>query len=159
MRTLYAPLRPDLDDFLFATVGEERDGMPLSVISALTRLGFDPWIEASRLSSLEKREAVEQLAPIIARLPGERWASSEVRKIALGLIERLPLTSAARAAPDGAPQARARPKIGPSRMFWLVCGLLAAVALASMVANGDLSFGGRGQSTPVSPIGAPVHSD
>jgi len=157
MRTLYAPLRPDLDDFLFATVGEERDGMPLSVISALTRLGLDPWIEASRLSSLEKREAVEQLVPMIARLPGERWASSEVRKIALGLIERLPLTSAAHAAPDGVPQAR--PKIGPSRTFWLVCGLLAAAALASMVANGDLSVGGPGQSVPVSQIGAPVHSD
>lgn len=157
MRSLYAPLRPDLDDFLFATVGEERDGMPLSVISALTALGLDPWVEATRLSSLETHEAVEQLVPMIARLPGERWASSEVGKIALGLIERLPLTSAARAATDIAPQAH--PKIGPSTAFWLVCCLLAAAALASMAANGGLPFGGgHGQSGSVSPVEVPTQS-
>jgi len=156
MRTLYAPLRPDLDDFLFATVGEERDGMPLSVISALTRLGLDPWAEATRLSSMETREAVEQLVPIIVRLPGERWASSEIRKIALRLVELLPSTSASHAATDAAPQSRA--KIAPSKAFWLVCFLLLATAIVSMAANGDLSFGGHGQSAPVSPIEAPVRS-
>jgi hypothetical protein len=36
------PLRPDLDQFLFAAVGDEIDGIPLSVISILTRLGLDP---------------------------------------------------------------------------------------------------------------------
>jgi hypothetical protein len=41
--------------------------MPLSVISALTTLGLDPWVEATRLSSLQKREAVEPNANL--RLP------------------------------------------------------------------------------------------
>ncbi|HVC52997.1 MAG TPA: hypothetical protein VND87_13330 [Stellaceae bacterium] len=67
---MYAPLRPDLDNFLFAAVGAEIDGMPLSMISALTRLGLDPWDEAGRLSSLGKQEAVAQLARLIVRLPG-----------------------------------------------------------------------------------------
>jgi hypothetical protein len=156
LRALYAPLRPDLDDFLFATIGEERDGMPLSVISALTGLGLDPWAEASRLSSLETREAVEQLVPMIARLPGERWASSEIRKIAAGLIELLPSTGGALAATDIARQVRA--KIAPPKMFWLVCFLLGA-ALVGMVANRDLPFGGNGQPTPASQTEAPVRSD
>lgn len=52
LRRLYQPLRPDLD-FLFAAVGGERDAIPLSMISALTRLGLDPWEEANRLSSLK----------------------------------------------------------------------------------------------------------
>ncbi len=38
----FALLHSDLNDFLFAAVGDEPNGMPLSVISALTRLGVDP---------------------------------------------------------------------------------------------------------------------
>ena len=44
----------DLNDFLFATVGEEQNGMPLNVVSGLTRLGLDPWGEAARLAVLPK---------------------------------------------------------------------------------------------------------
>jgi hypothetical protein len=62
LRRSLRPLRPDLDKFLFATVGDEIDGIPLSVISVLARLGLDAWAEADRLSSLSTREAVEQLA-------------------------------------------------------------------------------------------------
>ena len=35
LRRLYAPFRPDLNKFLFAAVGEERNGIPLSMMSAL----------------------------------------------------------------------------------------------------------------------------
>ena len=84
---LYAPLRPDLHNFLFAAVGEERNGIPLSMISALAQLGLDPWDEAGRLSSLAKQEAVERLTGLILRLPGMRRPSSEARQIAVGLIE------------------------------------------------------------------------
>src|SRR5439155_14837617 len=66
LRRSFRPLRSDLDKFLFAAVGDEIDGIPLSMISALTRLGLDPWQEAGRLSSLSSREAVEQLARLIA---------------------------------------------------------------------------------------------
>ena len=47
----FSLLHSDLNDFLFAAVGDEPNGMPLSVISALTRLGVDPWDEAARLGS------------------------------------------------------------------------------------------------------------
>ena len=66
LRPLFAPLRPDLDSFLFAVVGGERNGIPLSTISALTQLGLDPWDEAGRLAGLVKQDAVE-------RLTGEFW--------------------------------------------------------------------------------------
>ena len=36
------------NDFLFATVCEEANGMQLSVLSALARLNLDPWEEAAR---------------------------------------------------------------------------------------------------------------
>src|SRR5271170_1869357 len=90
LRELFRPLRPDLDRFLFAEVGAEQNGIPLSMVSALTRLGLDPWDEAGRLASLGKRDAVEQLARLIAELPGTSRPLAEARSIASGLVEQLP---------------------------------------------------------------------
>jgi hypothetical protein len=39
-------LGSEFDDFLFAPIGEDRNGMLLSVLSALARLDIDPWQEA-----------------------------------------------------------------------------------------------------------------
>ena len=74
LRTPYRALRPDLDGFLFSQAGDERRGIPLSMISVLTRLGLDPWEEAGRLSSLSKPEATEQLARLLRELPGRLHA-------------------------------------------------------------------------------------
>src|ERR1700756_1699794 len=68
----FSLLHSDLNDFLFASVGEEQNGVTLSVVSALTRLGLDPWEEASRLTPLPKPRAAEALAKVIARLPIHR---------------------------------------------------------------------------------------
>src|SRR5205823_2743512 len=89
LRRSFRPLRPDLDKFLFAAVGEI-DGIPLSTISALTRLGLDPWQEAARLSSLPRREAVEQVARLIAEKPGIFRPLGEAREIADRRVGLLP---------------------------------------------------------------------
>ena len=90
LRRSFRRFRPDLDRFLFATVGDEIDRVRLSVLSALTRLGLDPWQESGRLSSLSNREAVEQLARLIAELPGLFRPLDEAREIADRLIQLLP---------------------------------------------------------------------
>ena len=86
LRESFRPLRPDLDKFLFAAVGAEENGIPLSMVSALTRLGLDPWEEAGRLSSLGKREAIEQLARLISDLLDVHRPLAEARGIALSLL-------------------------------------------------------------------------
>ena len=68
----FSLLHSDLNDFLFATVVEEQNGVTLSVLSGLTRLGLDPWEEAARLAPLPKVRAAEALATLIARLPIDR---------------------------------------------------------------------------------------
>jgi hypothetical protein len=73
--------------------------MPLSVISALTRLGLDPWQEAGRLSSLSNREAVEQLERLLAEVPGGSRRREEACKIAGRLIGLLPTGEANRSVP------------------------------------------------------------
>lgn len=165
MRTLYAPLHPDLDNFLFAAVGEERDGIPLTVISALTGLGLDPWIEGTRLSSLTKSEAVAQMVLIINRLPGERWPKPEMREIALDLVELLPprgnIITAAGARLNAPVKGAALNKaalnnIAPSNKVWLVCLIFAAAGFAWMAMSGALPFGDH---KPPASVEAPLRSD
>ncbi len=86
----FSLLHSDLNDFLFAAVGDEANGMPLNVVSALTRLGMDPWDEAARLSTLPKAVAVATLAPMIARLPICRPPRSDDWEISHRLVELLP---------------------------------------------------------------------
>jgi hypothetical protein len=52
LRPEYSLGHSEYNAFLFAAVGEEKVGLPLTVLTALTRLGFDPWREAARLSDL-----------------------------------------------------------------------------------------------------------
>jgi hypothetical protein len=56
LRPEYSLIHSEFNDFLFALVGKEKNGMQLTVLSALVRLGFDPWREAARLSELTKEE-------------------------------------------------------------------------------------------------------
>jgi hypothetical protein len=89
-------LGSEFDAFLFAPIGEERDGVLLSVLSALARLDVDPWQEAARLARLPVEAAAQRLASLIAALPeasGPRW---DPETIANRLIGLLPRTAASR---------------------------------------------------------------
>jgi len=64
--------------------------MPLNVVSALTRLGVDPWDEAARLSALPKSLAAEALERMIARLPVFQQQQSDNMVTSQRLVELLP---------------------------------------------------------------------
>jgi hypothetical protein len=64
-----APLASEFDVFLFAPMGEDRNGAPLSVLSALARLNVDPWEEAAALARLPLDAATRKLTSLIAALP------------------------------------------------------------------------------------------
>jgi len=61
----------EFDNFLFAPIGEESNGMLLSVLSAMAPLDIDPWQEAAKLSGLPEGAATRRLASLIAALPDE----------------------------------------------------------------------------------------
>jgi hypothetical protein len=82
--------RPEFDDFLYAPIGADGNEMPLTVLSALSRLDVDPWEEAAELSELPKDTATQRLASLIARLPDGPWAQADLKGIADRLIELLP---------------------------------------------------------------------
>ncbi|HEX3416689.1 MAG TPA: hypothetical protein VHT21_09835 [Stellaceae bacterium] len=120
----FSLLHSDLNDFLFASVGEEQNGVTLSVVSALTRLGVDPWEEAARLTPLPKASAAEALATLIARLPIRRTQSLDDLAISRRLVELLP---AGKPAP-----LQGRERAGVARKkYWGAMILLASLALAA----------------------------
>jgi hypothetical protein len=59
LSSFYAQITDTFDPFLLASVGIEENGMEVSVLSALARLGLDPWEEAGRLAVLPKNAAIE----------------------------------------------------------------------------------------------------
>jgi len=83
-------LAPEFDDFLFTPIGEERNGMALSVLSALARLNIDPWQEAVNLAQLPRTTATRRLASLIATLPDRPWTHLDPEANAARLIACLP---------------------------------------------------------------------
>lgn len=57
LRPQFSLINSEFNEFLFAPVGEEGNGTVLTVLSAFTRLGMDPWGEAALLSELPKEAA------------------------------------------------------------------------------------------------------
>ena len=139
LRRTYAPTLPQYDSFLFASVGDEVDGVPLSVLSALSRLDLDPRDEAARLSALTKGVAADQLAKMIARLSDRRWTLLETRRIADRLIERLPTSPAAKSERF---ETGAEPAPGSSQSSFLIYLALAIDLVVGLFASGFLSAGG-----------------
>ncbi|MEO6607709.1 MAG: hypothetical protein ABIN69_04495 [Aestuariivirga sp.] len=83
-------LGPQFNDFLFAPVGAEKNGMLLSVVSALARLDLDAWQEAANLARLPRAAAAERLTGLIAALPDEFLVRKDPAEISARLIARLP---------------------------------------------------------------------
>ena len=131
-------LPANLGAFLFAEVGIEPGGMPLTVLSALARLGLDPWDEAGRLAGLPHREAAGNLARSLAALPGTPPADAD------GVAARLVALLPGRAAPPRLSLARST-DTGLQAVRRRAAGLAVAgvlTALALMLA-GHLAAGGE----------------
>ena len=122
--------KSDLNTFLLAPIGRERNGMTLSIISGFARLDLDPWAEAERLAGLPPVEAIEALAYAIARMSGG-WLPPEARSIAERLVPLLPnVASGTRPGKTSSGQPALSLLQPPSWLFWL---LLAALAIAGLM--------------------------
>jgi len=80
----------EFDRFLYASVGDDNNGMPLTVLSALARMDVDPWEEASKLTQLPQESAVTQLASLLGALRNAPGAGLDLARIATSLIALLP---------------------------------------------------------------------
>lgn len=132
LRPEFALGHSEFNAFLFAPVGEDKAGLPLTVLSALSRLGLDPWGEAARLANLPVDSAIQALTLAIARLPEGDWKASDTGTIAARLVAFLPgrgalsvpLVSKPRAAnaqSKSAPSPTAGTATKSRLAFWLLC--------------------------------------
>jgi hypothetical protein len=156
--------------FLFGSLGPDASGTEVTVLSALSRLGIDPWQEAARLAAVPRDAAAEALAATLARLPEKTMPAGEVAKIAArlvallpeGAVADIPQTQEARVASLAA--AKANRKVEPpeqgatakaarvaagaraSPWTWLIWGALALVfyfLIVQLTPNRNLESEGR----------------
>jgi hypothetical protein len=159
----------EFEEFLFASVGEQKNGMPVSTFSALARLDIDPWREAKRLSDLPKDRAIQALRGSIDRLADLQWTKIDAGGIAANLVRLLPNhgSEAKRpAADDGVirPGRAPQPSLSAGLLHkasslpmsvWLAIG--AAVIVVLYVAwPGDSPSQGQGRTFAPSSYDAPV---
>jgi hypothetical protein len=83
-------LGQEFNDFLFAPIVEAKNGMPLSVLSALARLDVDPWQEAAELTQLPGETAIRRLTALILALPDGGSTALDPTSAAARLIKLLP---------------------------------------------------------------------
>jgi hypothetical protein len=130
LRPEYALGNSPYNDFLFASVGEERVGQPLTVLSALARLGFDPWVEAARLAGLPRETAARVFAVTIAMLPEGDWKVADSDAIATRLVKWLPKRGEPQpGAVAHAPAQSVAAPTSPGLRRWMLWGALAVTGV------------------------------
>ena len=138
----YNALGSEFNEFLYAPIAEEHNGMVLSVLSALARLGLDPWEQAAKWDQLPGETAARNLASLIAALPDGPSARPDPGPLAVRLIALLPhrheRTSVA-AAPAAGASETSRPAAGTRSAIYMIVYLILAVFLLCS----QWIFGGR----------------
>jgi hypothetical protein len=112
---------PQFDEFLYAPVVQEANGMPLTVLSALARLNIDPWDEAQRLARLPREAAALALSAVIAALPNGPAAGANAQEIVARLTALLPAGVAPGVRPpDQAPAAQTKNNVQAMLTYYLI---------------------------------------
>jgi hypothetical protein len=138
-----------LNDFLFAEVGNEVNGSPLTILSVLARLGQDPWVEAARLARLPKASIIECLTNKISQMPLSPKALFDARSTATRITLLLP---------SQVSSPRAVPAIGVGKST--VPGWVPVAVLLAVLAFG-VAFEMMPAATPVStlaPLAEPANT-
>jgi hypothetical protein len=116
-----------LNEFLFAEVGTEANGSPLTILSVLARLGRDPWTEAAGWTKLPPAAIIDRLADCISQMPLRPPALAEARMTAARLIPLLPAQAQPFRKSDGMADGKSTvPRWVPVAVF--VAALASAIA-------------------------------
>ncbi len=90
---------PEFDKFLSASIGQDRDGSGLSVLSALAWLDVDPWQEATSLARMPREAAEARLTALIDTLPRKLPSAIPSKASAAYLVALLPNSKSPAARP------------------------------------------------------------
>jgi hypothetical protein len=142
----------EFDRFLYASVGEDNNGMPLTVLSALARVDVDPWEEASKLTQLPQESAVTHLASLLGTLRNVPVVGLDSARIAAALIALLPCPRDRVPPMLKAALAQAVPTKNPA----VVSTLLTVMTFVIFMMLSQWLMGGLEAARPVEPPPTPV---
>lgn len=128
---------PEFERFLFASVGEDRNGYGVAVISALARLGLDPWKETAELVTPGRDAARARLGAMLARFRGVPTHASDFGRVARDPSQLLP------EAPTSGTQQRAASTVDDGRLA--ESGAIRAVLALIFALSQMFLVGGSGQ--------------
>jgi len=128
---VFALRNAGLDAFLYADVGAERNGSPVTILSMIARLGEDPWTEAARWAALPRSGAVEILAQSIAKMPLKPSTLNETRMTAERLVQLLPAMTAYKPQAGRATAPTSAPNWAPTTMLY--CAIAIGMALIGLL--------------------------
>jgi hypothetical protein len=117
------------DKFLYAPIRADRNGTPLTVLSALARSNVDPWQEAVSLALMHSDAATARLTALIGALQGEQNRDASVSSIA-DLVSLLPKATSFTVSSSDGVSAAARPQWSQIRFALSALVILAMIALA-----------------------------
>jgi hypothetical protein len=127
----------EFNDFLFAPIGEDRNGMLVSVLSGLARLDVDPWQEAENLTHLPGEAAALRLASLIGTLRDTETAYLDPSTIAARLIALLPQRDGSKNQSSNMP--RGNGTTTSSKSWWIYLSLMSlALSAQFMIASKQL---------------------
>lgn len=78
------------DTFLYTSLGQDENGVPLSMLSVFARRDTDPWEEAAKLCRLPKISAVAELSRMLDAGAASSLSAHDQGLLAARLIALLP---------------------------------------------------------------------
>lgn len=132
------PHPPEFERFLYASVGHDRKGRTVTVLSALARLDLDPWKETADLVALGRDAAATRLGLLLAKFRDVPALASNPGPVVQHLSLLLPappqhqaLATAASSAANSLPQSTA--------LIWTILAFL--FVLLQFLFTGTLGVG------------------
>ena len=129
----------EFEPFLYASIGEDRNGNIVTVLSTFARLGLDPWKEAAEVSTLGREAGRERLALLLSRFRDVPTLGRDYGAVAQELILLLPERSTLHAKSLAGSFVAKAPLISPSLILAILIILLivAQVVLAGARGSGE----------------------
>jgi hypothetical protein len=115
------------DAFLYANVGTELNGLELTILSILARLGKDPWAEAAALAYLPRAAAIDCLAGSISVMPLRTQPHPHPKATAARLLTLLP-SKAQLARQNAVPMPASSPRKSGIKMSLVYCIMIMGLA-------------------------------
>jgi len=128
------PHPPEFERFLYAPVGEDRNGYVVTVLSTLARLGLDPWTETAELVTLGREAAGAKLGLLLSRFRDVPSLESNHGRVARGLSKLLPEDPPKGTLQRDASTASGGP-LGASGALWTILAIIFVLSQMLLVAG------------------------